>query len=81
MATVVAARCQQPILVIAEKTSHFGRRSLTEFQNGIDASFGVRSSIDVVTKKHDDVGGRDHIAELGQQIDERGKIPLDVANR
>jgi hypothetical protein len=80
MMAIVAARCQQPVLVVAAKTDHSSRGSLTKFENGIYAFPGVRSSIDIVTEKDDDTSGRDRIAELGEKIVERREISVDVTN-
>src|SRR4051794_2667799 len=77
---MVAPRLQEPLLVIAQQADDLGGDLPSKRENRVDAFLCLRTAVNVVAEEDDHVPVGRHGSKLGQEIIQRGKVAMDIAD-
>src|SRR3954469_1593157 len=71
---------QKPVLVVAHQADDPGLGLPSESEYRVDTAFRVGTAVDVVAKENEGISSCQLAADLPEQVVERGKISVDVAD-
>ena len=71
---------QKPVLVVAHQADDPGVGLPPKSEHRVDTAFRVGTAVDVVAKENEGISSCQLAADLPEQVVERGKISVDVAD-
>ena len=78
---MVVLRAFQPVLVITQEADHIGAAFVSKRQDGLNATFRIGASVDVIAEKDHHVLICDFRAQLSEKVEQCCKISVDVSYR
>ena len=80
MTAIVVQRLKEPVFVVSEQTDNLRVDRASEPENRIHATFGVRTSVDVVAQEYDRLTPPAVAVNLLENVVERLQITVNVTD-